>query len=194
MPPCSYVYRACPVRAPGGWTVRTAYRVAPQALPNTTVVTWLSASAAQRGYQRAALHYIRHDLGLSSRLHVGGIGDTLYTVRSFAEAHRHLRCDLAHPSVPGREHSNLLALQAMSRIPRALVIMPKFTPADMTSQSADKTPILHRRTRSWEDALHDGLIWNSRCAARTVGSDYKFIERSEKQVDHMFCNSPTFEI
>tara|TARA_B100000787_G_scaffold113200_1_gene84295 strand:+ start:60 stop:557 length:498 start_codon:yes stop_codon:yes gene_type:complete len=165
--------------------------VAPQALPNTTVVTWLSASAAQRGYQRAALHYIRHDLGLSSRLHVGGIGDTLYTVRSFAEAHRHLRCDLAHPSVPGREHSNLLALQAMSRIPRALVIMPKF----MSAERADKTPFLHRPTRSWEDALRDGLIWNSTCAARTVGgSDYKFIEGSKKQVDHVFCNSPPFEI
>ena len=170
---------ACAVRAPGRRTVRTAYRVAPQALPNTTVVTWLSASAAQRGYQRAALHYIRHDLGLSSRLHVG-IGDTLHTVRSFAEAHRHMRCDLAHPSVPGREHSDLLALQAMSRIPRAFVIMSKFMPADMASQSADRTPILHRPARSWEDALRDGLVWNPRCAARTVG--------------HMFCNSPPFEI
>ena len=155
------------VRAPGGRTVRTAYRVAPQALPNTTVVTF---DTFGRPYQRAALRYIRHDLGLSSRLHVG-IGDTLRTVRHFAEAHRHMRCDLTHP-LHGRD---MAALQVMSRIPRALVIMPKFRP-----------------TRSWEDALRDGLIWNSTCAALTVGgSDYKFIE-GEKQ--HVFCNSPPFEI
>ena len=35
------------------------------ALPNTTVVTF---DTFERGYQRAALHYIRHDLGLRSRL------------------------------------------------------------------------------------------------------------------------------
>ena len=135
------------------------------ALPNTTVVTF---DTFQRSYQRAALRYIRHDLGLDSRLHVG-VGDTRHTVRSFAEAHRHVRCDLAHPSVPNREHSDMLALQAMARIPRALVIMSKSMPADMASQSAGRTRILHRPARSWEDALRDGLIWNPRCAARTVG-------------------------
>ena len=147
------------------------------ALPNTTVVTF---DTFERGHQRAALRYIRHDLGLDSRLHVG-VGDTRHTVRSFAEAHRRVRCDLAHPSVPKREHSDMLALQAMSRIPRALVM-----PTALGKQSEVYGP-----AGSWEDALRNGVIRNSTCRPamrpRSVGTDFLFAKEN-KLVDHIFCD------
>jgi hypothetical protein len=147
------------------------------ALPNTTVVTF---DTFERGYQRAALRYIRHDLGLDSRLHVG-VGDTRHTVRSFAEAHRRVRCELAHPSVPNREHSDMLALQAMSRIPRALVM-----PTALGKQSKVYGP-----AGSWEDALRNGVIRNSTCRPamrpRSVGTDILFAKENQL-VDHIFCD------
>jgi len=146
------------------------------ALPNTTVVTF---DTFERGYQRAALHYIRHDLGLSSRLRFS-VGDTAHTVRIFAQAHPHMRCDLAHPSVPSREHSDLLALRAMSHIPGAYVM-----PTALGSQS-----VLYGLTGLWKDALRSGVIKNSTCRPairpRSVGADFRFAN-SNTVIDHIFC-------
>ena len=152
------------------------------ALPNTTVVTF---DTFERGYQRAALHYIRHDLGLSSRLRFS-VGDTAHTVRIFAQAHPHMRCDLAHPSVPSREHSDLLALRAMSHIPGAYVM-----PTALGSQS-----VLYGLTGLWKDALRSGVIKNSTCRPairpRSVGADFRFAN-SNTVIDHIFCTRPPLE-
>ena len=159
-----------------------------QALPNTTVVTF---DTFEQSYQHAALHHMRHDLGLSSRLHVS-IGDTLHSVRNFAEAHRHMRCDLAHPSLPGREHSDLLALHAMSRIPTALVMTTV-----LRKQSVSHKRTTDSRVDAWDDALRDGLIWNSTCLPatrpRTVGSGNRFIQRASQEIVQMSCDSAPFE-
>ena len=160
-----------------------------QALPNTTVVTF---DTFEQSYQRAARHHMRHDLGLSSRLHVG-IGDTRHSVRSFAEAHRHVRCDLAHPAVPDRKHSDLLALHAMSRIPTALVM----TTVIREQNVADK-PIARSWVsawddgrHAWDDALRDLLILNSTCLPpnrpNAVGTDFKIIR------NETFCDSTPLE-
>ena len=157
-------------------------RVTTQALPNTTVVTF---DTFEQSYQRAALHHMRHDLGLSSRLHVG-IGDTLHTVRSFAGAHRHMRCDLAHPAVADRKHSDLLALHAMSRIPTALVMTTALRKPSVAHKQA-----IHSKVNAWDDALRDGLIWNSTCLPATRPQ----IQRAASQErDQLFCDSAPFEL
>ena len=159
------------------------FRVAPpQALPNTTVVTF---DTFEQSYQRAALHHMRHDLGLSSRLHVG-IGDTLHTVRSFAEAHRHMRCDLAHPAVADRKHSDLLAFHAMSRFPAALVMTTV-----LRKQSVAHKQAIHSKVNAWDDALRDGLIWNSTCLPATR-SQIQFQRASRERERDQFCDSASF--
>ena len=142
----------------------------------------------EQSYQRAALHHMRHDLGLSSRLHVG-IGDTKHSVRSFGEAHRHVRCDLAHPAVPDRKHSDLLALHAMSRIPTALVmttVIRKQNVADKPSARSWDSAWDGGR-HAWDDALRDLLILNSTCLPPkqpdAAGTDLKFIRNDT------FCDS-----
>ena len=153
------------------------------ALPNTTVVTF---DTFERGYQRAALHYIRHDLGLRSRLRFS-VGDTAHTVRNFAQAHPHMRCDLAHPSVPKRERSDMLALRAMSHVPGAYVM-----PTALHQQG-----VLYGSTGLWEDALRSGVIKNSTCRPamrpRSVGADFQFHHKSASVVHHMFCARPPLE-
>ena len=165
--------------SPGAYRTRVA---PPQALPNTTVVTF---DTFEHSYQRAALHHMRHDLGLSSRLHVG-IGDTKHSVRSFGEAHRHVRCDLAHPAVPDRKHGDLLALHAMSRIPTALVM----TTVIRKQNVADK-PTARSWDSAWDDARRDLLILNSTCLPpkrpNAVGTDFKFIRNDT------FCDSTPLE-
>lgn len=54
-----------------------------------------------------------------------------------------MRCDLAHPSVPNRERSDMLALRAMSHIPGAYVM-----PTALGSRS-----VLYGLTGLWEILL-----------------------------------------
>jgi hypothetical protein len=118
--------------------------------------------------------------------HDASVGDTAHTVRIFAQAHPHMRCDLAHPSVPSREHSDLLALRAMSHIPGAYVM-----PTALGSQS-----VLYGLTGLWEDALRSSVIKNSTCRPairpRSVGADFRFAN-SNTVIDHIFCTRPPLE-
>ena len=149
-------------------------------LPNTSVVTF---DVFDRSYQRVVLRYLQQTLGLSPRLKAV-TGDSLNSVGNFAEAHRDLRCDLAHPSVPGRENSDLLSLRALSR--RGAWVMP-------TALGRDNAEVYGPRG-SWPSAIRDGLIVDSRCAPamrpRVVGSQYRFTAgpmMREALVDHIFC-------
>ena len=150
-------------------------------LPNTTVVTF---DTFEQSYQRAALDYMRRELGLSSRLSSrlhAVAGDTLRTVPGFAAANPHIRCDLSHPSVPRREHHDILSLYAMSRA-QALVM-----PTALGSNS-----VVYGSGGSWKAALRDGLIWRSQCGAameaRTVHSQYRFAQAlGNVTVHHIFC-------
>ena len=97
-----------------------------------------------------------------------------------------MRCDLAHPSVPKRERSDMLALRAMSHVPGAYVM-----PTALHSQSVLYASYL------WEDALRSGVIKNSTCRPamrpRSVGADFQFHHKSASVVHHMFCARPPLE-
>ena len=178
---------AAAVRTPGGARVcETGFNAGHATLmwlmiPNVTVLTF---DTLERGYQRAAHAHIAGGPHADRLTLVRG--DTRATLPALAEAQLGARCDFVHPSVPDREHDDLVNLRRFSSA--STVVMPASARLDPAPHGALNASIRAK--------LVCGPV---RCAAardahRRLGAAFQSAARpavraAEQQQGHVYCTA-----